>query len=307
MDDQREMFRCDDCGDVFDETKLRHPFPDVPDLMERVDVGGEVPAGECPCGALAYRCGPEEASCLVLGNMSIGYEIVGPFESHDAASTWDDDHRDGTGWVMQLTRPTSPLAQPLAMRLIDALRSPFVGCTPEPLRDILTDGGLCVSFTTSQDNLMRCMLRLGQHFLGGSDAAFMRCHQMPARIDGTDVTVYWPGMEWPIRESFDAAMTRLVTPDQPKAQQVIDVLVPPPPATSSSQESWEFGALIRERLMADFPGCCCTVVVATGVPASFVASGFRDDEKEDVESAVMQHVGVTFDMWCAGERAKEKL
>jgi len=30
-------------------------FPDIPDLCQRIEPGGEVPSGECPeCGALCY-------------------------------------------------------------------------------------------------------------------------------------------------------------------------------------------------------------------------------------------------------------
>ena len=31
-------------------------FPDIPDLMQRIEPGGTVPSGECPqCGALCYK------------------------------------------------------------------------------------------------------------------------------------------------------------------------------------------------------------------------------------------------------------
>lgn len=50
------MYECDNCGTTYqDETQLKHVFPDIPDLLQRLDVGGVVPAGECTgCGALAY-------------------------------------------------------------------------------------------------------------------------------------------------------------------------------------------------------------------------------------------------------------
>jgi len=56
---------CDNCGRRFeDDTKLRHIFPDIPDLLTRLDPGGTVPAGECPdCGALVY---PEADPVRVL-------------------------------------------------------------------------------------------------------------------------------------------------------------------------------------------------------------------------------------------------
>jgi hypothetical protein len=59
------MFRCDNCDKRYmRESELRHRFPDIPDLLQRLDVGGTVPAGECPaCGALVY---PEAKPVRVL-------------------------------------------------------------------------------------------------------------------------------------------------------------------------------------------------------------------------------------------------
>jgi hypothetical protein len=50
------MYECDNCGCRYPATnKLKHVFPDIPDLLQRLDPGGTVPAGECPaCGALVY-------------------------------------------------------------------------------------------------------------------------------------------------------------------------------------------------------------------------------------------------------------
>jgi len=50
------MYICDNCGGRYPATnKLKHVFPDIPDLPQRLDPGGTVPAGECPaCGALVY-------------------------------------------------------------------------------------------------------------------------------------------------------------------------------------------------------------------------------------------------------------
>ncbi len=51
------MLECDNCGRGYErEEQLKHVFPDIPDLLQRLDVGCTVPAGECPeCGALVYR------------------------------------------------------------------------------------------------------------------------------------------------------------------------------------------------------------------------------------------------------------
>ena len=48
--------RCDNCGRAFSaENELDHVFPDIPDLVSRLDPGGTVPSGQCPrCGALIY-------------------------------------------------------------------------------------------------------------------------------------------------------------------------------------------------------------------------------------------------------------
>ena len=51
----REKVHCDACNKDFTVSKMRVVFPDIPHLYERLDIGGKVPAGECPvCGALVY-------------------------------------------------------------------------------------------------------------------------------------------------------------------------------------------------------------------------------------------------------------
>ena len=48
--------RCDNCCRAFPvEGELDHVFPDIPDLVSRLDPGGIVPSGTCPvCGSLVY-------------------------------------------------------------------------------------------------------------------------------------------------------------------------------------------------------------------------------------------------------------
>lgn len=54
-----ELCGCDNCEWEGPQTELRCQLEDIPDLAQRLDVGSEVPAGECPkCGALAYLVGP---------------------------------------------------------------------------------------------------------------------------------------------------------------------------------------------------------------------------------------------------------
>ncbi len=50
------MLACDNCGRHYRSAKsLKHAFPDIPDLLTRIEPGGAVPAGECnDCGALVY-------------------------------------------------------------------------------------------------------------------------------------------------------------------------------------------------------------------------------------------------------------
>ena len=47
---------CDNCGTAFSaENELDHVFPNIPDLVSRLDPGGIVPSGTCPaCGSLVY-------------------------------------------------------------------------------------------------------------------------------------------------------------------------------------------------------------------------------------------------------------
>jgi predicted RNA-binding Zn-ribbon protein involved in translation (DUF1610 family) len=49
-------FICPNCGRILhSENELAHPFPDIPDLLERISPGETVPYGECPnCGALVH-------------------------------------------------------------------------------------------------------------------------------------------------------------------------------------------------------------------------------------------------------------
>lgn len=56
-----DQARCDNCGHVQDSLvqgggkKPLAIFPDIPDLLKRIDPGGEVPCAECPqCGSLMY-------------------------------------------------------------------------------------------------------------------------------------------------------------------------------------------------------------------------------------------------------------
>jgi hypothetical protein len=49
--------RCDNCDATYaDVSELASVFPDIPDLLARIEPGGTVPDGECPnCGCLVYE------------------------------------------------------------------------------------------------------------------------------------------------------------------------------------------------------------------------------------------------------------
>lgn len=50
-------FECDNCGRFW----AQHDLKDSPDLYERMDPGGPMPAGDCPdCGAFCYDTRPPE-------------------------------------------------------------------------------------------------------------------------------------------------------------------------------------------------------------------------------------------------------
>lgn len=49
------MNACANCEWEGPDEQLGCDLANIPDLAERIDPGGEVPAGECPeCGCLAY-------------------------------------------------------------------------------------------------------------------------------------------------------------------------------------------------------------------------------------------------------------
>ena len=69
------LLRCDNCWALFKGTgKLVRVFPDIPGLLERIEPGGIVPAGECPdCGALVYPLNvPVRVGILLEGGLVKG-------------------------------------------------------------------------------------------------------------------------------------------------------------------------------------------------------------------------------------------
>lgn len=59
---------CDNCGTIFDNIGMLSPIPEH-GLLERLDPGAEVPAGECPgCGAFAYLADAEDKPLWAIIN-----------------------------------------------------------------------------------------------------------------------------------------------------------------------------------------------------------------------------------------------
>ncbi len=54
-----DQSKCQNCGWTGDEGMMKNPWPDIPDLTERMAPGEPVPSGECPeCGALCHPVKP---------------------------------------------------------------------------------------------------------------------------------------------------------------------------------------------------------------------------------------------------------
>lgn len=57
-----KMSKCDNCNWIGQDAELKNVFPNIPNLMDRIEQGGIVPNGECPkCGALCYQHNSEPA------------------------------------------------------------------------------------------------------------------------------------------------------------------------------------------------------------------------------------------------------
>ena len=55
------LHKCDNCWRILPEDELACLLEDIPHIFERIEPGGTVPSGECPCGALAYPLKANEA------------------------------------------------------------------------------------------------------------------------------------------------------------------------------------------------------------------------------------------------------
>jgi predicted nucleic-acid-binding Zn-ribbon protein len=108
--------RCDNCGRTYaDDSELARVYPDIPDLLARIEPGGIVPYGECPsCGCLVYeeKAASEAAThrCLVCRDRvgvdrftHMGWTCDGrlvAFNPVDAEDVSDCDHEGQmTKWL----------------------------------------------------------------------------------------------------------------------------------------------------------------------------------------------------------------
>lgn len=45
----------------------------------------------------------EEKVVILVGNLTEGFDVIGPFNSFDEAADFDNVMFDGSGWIMPLT------------------------------------------------------------------------------------------------------------------------------------------------------------------------------------------------------------
>jgi len=79
------MWKCSNCEKTGDIADIEYKFPNIPDLLARIEPGGTVPDGECPCcGALVYDDDsvPNQAQRAPLQTVK-GTEVVGFYLSPD--------------------------------------------------------------------------------------------------------------------------------------------------------------------------------------------------------------------------------
>ena len=96
--------RCDNCSRTYaDESELARVFPDIPDLLARIEPGGTVPHGECPnCGCLVY----EEPDCeyVVKWSVNVG---AGSFRQAAALALEMQRDPDSTAVVFDVVHTAS--------------------------------------------------------------------------------------------------------------------------------------------------------------------------------------------------------
>ena len=105
------MHQCDDCKKVFPDSGLSFEFPNIPDLMTRLEPGGTVPSGECECGALAYPFNAKDATGIVFLNNDkddwspINGATVAFFNKHEAERVFNGENDAESFAVFELDFP----------------------------------------------------------------------------------------------------------------------------------------------------------------------------------------------------------
>jgi hypothetical protein len=104
------MLRCDNCQQLFDHTKhLAHLFPNIPDMLQRLDPGGTVPAGDCPaCGALVYPDTPKHGVVLLM-NGGVVHEVITDDERIDVMILDQDIEGAEEDEIVQIQRGADTL------------------------------------------------------------------------------------------------------------------------------------------------------------------------------------------------------
>ena len=100
---------CGNCGTVYPRGDL---LP-IKDLADRISAGEVVPLGACPdenCGALCTPIIEGKAvnpSCVLIGNLSDGFTMYGPFADFDLAAVWQERNRaNHESWITMLHEPS---------------------------------------------------------------------------------------------------------------------------------------------------------------------------------------------------------
>jgi hypothetical protein len=109
--------RCDNCGRTYAaEGELACVFPDIPDLLARIEPGGTVPHGECPnCGRLVYDV--PEAEYLVNWSVNVG---AGSFRQAAALALEMQRDPDSTAVVFDVVHSASGVRQTIDLQADDS-------------------------------------------------------------------------------------------------------------------------------------------------------------------------------------------
>lgn len=92
--------KCDNCGKVFDDLEELDGYKD---FWSRVEIGKEIPAGDCPdCGAFAYLVKPKIKLKVAFGEtraLQRETEKVMEFDTEAEKSAYTEGLGDMDGWL----------------------------------------------------------------------------------------------------------------------------------------------------------------------------------------------------------------